>query len=48
MSAVSEEAGISVKKLAVDRIPRSGPPMALVDLYGLSAKSIVNAVKHLV
>ena len=34
-------------KLAVREIPRSGPPEALLDIYGISSKRIVQAVKGL-
>jgi transketolase len=34
-----------VVKLAVREIPRSGPPEALLDKYGISARHIVQAVK---
>jgi transketolase len=34
-----------VVKLAVRKIPRSGPPEALLEEYGISASSIVKAVK---
>ncbi|VDP00384.1 unnamed protein product [Soboliphyme baturini] len=33
-----------VKRLAVNRVPHSGPASALLDLYGISSKHIVNAV----
>lgn len=36
-----------VIKLAVREIPRSGPPEALLDTYGISSKHIVQAVKNL-
>ena len=36
-----------VVKLAVREIPRSGPPEALLDTYGISSKHIVQAVKSL-
>jgi transketolase len=36
-----------VVKLAVREIPRSGPPEALLDTYGISSKHIVQAVKGL-
>jgi len=36
-----------VVKLAVREIPRSGPPEALLDAYGISSKHIVQAVKSL-
>jgi len=45
--AVLEEVGNQAKviKLAVHEIPRSGPPEALLEKYGISANNIVNAVK---
>jgi len=45
--AVLEAVGNSAKvvKLAVREIPRSGPPDALLDKYGISSKHIVQAVK---
>jgi transketolase len=48
--AVSEavgEAGISVHRIAVREIPRSGKPEELVERYGISASHIVAAVKAL-
>jgi len=48
LSAVAEEKNITVKKLAVNEVPRSGPPSALLEKYGISAKHIVNAVQQLV
>jgi transketolase len=39
--------GARVVKLAVREIPRSGPPEALLDTYGISSKHIVQAVKSL-
>lgn len=35
---------IRVKSLAVREVPRSGPPKALIDKYGIGAKAIVEAV----
>lgn len=48
LSAVAEERNITVKKLAVTSIPRSGPANVLLDLFGISAKNVVAAVKQLV
>lgn len=48
LSAVAEERDIAVKKLAVTDIPRSGPSNVLLDLFGISAKNIVAAVKQFV
>jgi transketolase len=45
---VAEERNITVKKLAVNEVPRSGPPAVLLEKYGISAKSIVKAVQELV
>jgi transketolase len=47
--AVSEAvaaAGFTVHRLAVREIPRSGQPDELLDRYGISARHIVEAVKH--
>lgn len=45
-SAVSMEAGIRVRRLAVTGLPRSGPPAELLDMFGISAKHIIAAVKQ--
>ena len=37
--------GITVERLAVREIPRSGQPEELLDRYGISAQAIVKAVK---
>lgn len=47
LSAVAGEREIIVKKLAVPTIPRSGPPNALLDYFGISAKHIVTAVHEI-
>ena len=39
------ESGFTVTRLAVREIPRSGGPEELLDRYGISAKSIVEAVR---
>src|SRR5215475_7275337 len=46
--AVLEAVGNQAKvvKLAVHEIPRSGPPDALIEKYGIGSASIVNAVKQ--
>ena len=44
--AVSEEPGITVRRLAVPRVPRSGPPDVLIDMFGISARHIIAAVKN--
>jgi transketolase len=46
--AVSEavaDAGLTVRRLAVREIPRSGKPDELLDRFGISAKHIVEAVR---
>lgn len=43
--AVAEDGGIKVRRLAVGSIPRSGPGSVLMDIYGISANHIVEAVK---
>jgi len=40
--------GVCVKRLAVTGLPRSGPPAELIDLFGISARHIVKAVKEFV
>lgn len=48
LSALAMEPSIFlVKKLAVPTVPRSGPPTVLLDMFGISAKHIVNAVQEL-
>jgi transketolase len=37
-------AGLTVERLAVRDIPRSGKPEELIDNYGISARQIVEAV----
>ncbi|CDR00782.1 unnamed protein product [Oncorhynchus mykiss] len=46
LSAVGEEPGVVVTRLAVNRIPRSGKPQELLDLYGISAKHIADTVRQ--
>src|SRR3954463_1974489 len=41
------DAGLTVHRLAVREIPRSGKPEELVDRFGISARHIVDAVKNL-
>ncbi|KAJ9583408.1 hypothetical protein L9F63_022274, partial [Diploptera punctata] len=48
LSAVALEKNIIVKKLAVQEVPRSGPPTVLLEKYGISAKNVVKAVQELV
>lgn len=39
--------GIFVKRLAVNELPRSGPPKKLLEKYGIDAGSIVTAAEKL-
>lgn len=48
LSAVSEEKGIIVKKLAVKTIPRSGPPNELLEYFGIGHRHIAEAVQSIV
>ncbi|XP_055316152.1 transketolase-like protein 2 [Sitodiplosis mosellana] len=43
LHAVAEQPRIVVKHLAVQKVPRSGPPTVLIDQFGLSARHIVKA-----
>lgn len=45
LSALALERDIVVKHIYVREVPRSGPPAALLDKYGLSAPHIVAAAK---
>ncbi|XP_004478778.2 transketolase-like protein 2 [Dasypus novemcinctus] len=44
-AAVSREPGIFVHQLAVSGVPRSGKPSELLDMFGISARHIILAVK---
>lgn len=46
-SAVSECRDITVKKLAVQDIPRSGKSAELIERFGISANCIVKAVNQI-
>lgn len=48
MSAVALDRNIIVKHLAVKEVPRSGPPTVLLDMFGISAKHIVQAASEIV
>jgi transketolase len=47
VAAAVAPAGVTVHRLAVREIPRSGPPAQLLDRFGVSARHIVAAVKTL-
>lgn len=44
--AISMESGMRVKRLAVTGLPRSGPSAALLEMFGVSSKHIIDAVKN--
>ncbi|KAI4802160.1 hypothetical protein KUCAC02_020014 [Chaenocephalus aceratus] len=46
LSAVGGEPGIVVTRLAVSGVPRSGKSTELLDMFGISAKHIANAVRQ--
>lgn len=43
-AALSEYRDVSIKRLAVREVPRSGKPGELLEKYGISAACIVKAV----
>jgi len=43
LSAVAEQRNFVVKHLYVPTVPRSGPPTVLLDMFGISARHVVNA-----
>ena len=45
--ALSEVANVRVRRLAVREVPRSGPGAVLMDMYGISSKQIIQAVKDM-
>nr|XP_020035178.1 transketolase-like protein 2 isoform X2 [Castor canadensis] len=45
-AAVSGEPDILVHQLAVTEVPRSGKPSELLDMFGISARHIIAAVKY--
>jgi transketolase len=46
LSALASE-GVTVRKLAIREIPRSGKPDELVDHFGIGVRSIVEAAKDI-
>ena len=48
LDAVSSYRNMIVKKLAVNDVPRSGPPDALLEMFGISANNIVKAVNDII
>ena len=47
LSAVADQRNIVVKHLYVPTVPRSGPPTVLIDMFGISARNIVNATAEI-
>lgn len=45
-SCVAAEPGVTVKKLAVRDIPRSGPSGVLLQMFGIDSSAIVKAVQE--
>lgn len=43
LSALAEHRDFVVKHLYVPTVPRSGPPAVLIDMFGISARHVVNA-----
>jgi len=48
LDAVADIRNVVVKKLAVNAVPRSGPPMELLEMFGISANCISKAVTELI
>lgn len=48
LSALAEQRNFVVKHLGVDKLPRSGPPTVLVDMFGISARSVAAAVQEII
>ena len=44
-SALSCEAGVTVQRLAVQKLPRSGKPDELLEMFGIDSKAITKQVK---
>ena len=47
-AAVSIKGSIKVERLAVNEVPRSGPPKILLEKYGIDSGHIVEAVKEII
>merc|ERR1719290_822733 len=48
LDAVADIRNVVVKKLAVNAVPRSGPPMELLEMFGISANCISKAGTELI
>lgn len=47
LSAVAEQRNIVTKHLFVPKLPRSGPPNVLLDMFGINARHIVEATNNI-
>ncbi len=47
MAAVADQRNVVVKHLAVQTVPRSGPPTVLIDMFGISARCIQEATQEI-
>ncbi|XP_016960800.1 transketolase-like protein 2 [Drosophila biarmipes] len=47
LSALAGQRNFVVKHLFVPTVPRSGPPTVLIDMFGISARHVVNAVNEI-
>lgn len=48
LSVLAEQRNFLVKHLYVPTVPRSGPPTVLIDMFGISARNVVAAVKSII
>lgn len=46
LDVIAEEKDIVLRKMCVREVPRSGPPMALLEKYGIGTECIVKSVKE--
>jgi transketolase len=47
LSAVADQRNIVVKHLFVPTVPRSGPPTVLIDMFGISARHVIEATQEI-
>jgi len=47
LDALASYRNTVVRKLAVNSVPRSGPPAALIEMFGISSSHIIRAVKDI-
>nr|CAD7586687.1 unnamed protein product [Timema genevievae] len=48
LSVVACDSRITVKKLAVEQLPRSGAPDELLDMFGINARGITKAIERII